>query len=207
MRKDYDLENYDDCESADDYEYKLRILKNKLTKSKKPLYCDNDCDEEWDGSVIEYPLTTNDESEYMRNKNSRKAFRNKELLLKKLREKFKIDEKCETFSEMLFRLIEEKRLKPSDCYKRANIDRRLLYKIKKNKYYMPLKDTVLAFSIALKLSLIETEIFLKSAGYAFCNNRITDVIVTEFIKRGRYSVDKINEYLYNWGQPLLGSDK
>ena len=73
----------------------------------------------------------------------------------------------ETFSQMLLRLIDERGLTDSQVYHRANVDRRHFSKIRNNPDYAPNKKTVLAFSIALELSLDETLDLLKTAGYSF----------------------------------------
>ncbi|MBE5785877.1 MAG: RNase III inhibitor, partial [Clostridiales bacterium] len=110
----------------------------------------------------------------------------------------------ESFSETLLRLIDKTGESDAAVYKRANIDRRHFSKIRNNPGYMPTKSTVLAFAVALKLSLAETKDLLSRAGYALSRSRKMDVIVEFFIRSGNYDIQTINQVLFQYDQPLLG---
>lgn len=110
----------------------------------------------------------------------------------------------ETFIQMLVRLINEKGYKDCDVYRRANIDRKLFSKICTDKDYYPEKKTIFALSIALNLSLAQTNELLNKAGYSLLNNSKLDVIVKYFIENNEYDIYTINNVLFYFQQPLLG---
>ena len=112
--------------------------------------------------------------------------------------------KDESFSEMLLRLITESGEKNSTIYNRANIDRRHFSKIVNHEDYQPSKQTVLAFAIALKLGFEKTKALLAAAGFTLSNANLADVIVSAFIENQIFDVILVNQILYKYKQPLLG---
>lgn len=111
-----------------------------------------------------------------------------------------IDQMEETFSQRLLRMISERGMTDSEAYTKAYVDRRHFSKIRNDDYYSPNKKTVLAFSIALELTLDEAKDLLACAGFALSRSSKVDIIVAYFLQNRIYDMFEINEILDAYGQ-------
>jgi hypothetical protein len=110
----------------------------------------------------------------------------------------------ETFQQRLFHLIDESGMDDVTVYKKANIDRKVFSRIRCKEDYKPKKKTALAFAIALKLDLEQTQDLLSRAELAFSPSNRFDLIVTYFITNKNYDIYEINAALFKYGEPILG---
>ena len=110
-----------------------------------------------------------------------------------------------SFSQALLSLIDARGLTDAEVYHRANLSRQLFSKIRSNADYRPTKPTAVALAMALGLTLLETRELLGRAGIALSRSSQFDVIVEFYISRGVYDVLLVNEALFAYDQPLLGS--
>lgn len=101
-----------------------------------------------------------------------------------------------SFSEKLMWWIRKKKRKPVEIYSAVGITKGHFAKIRNNVQYHPTKETVLAFVVALHLSMEEAADLLKRAGYALSDSCLADVIVAYFLEARRYNIDEVNEALY-----------
>ncbi len=111
----------------------------------------------------------------------------------------------EGFSRTLLKLIDQKGMTDVQCYKKANIDRKLFSKIRSDPAYKPSKTTAIALALALELSLPETQALLGRAGYTLSHSFLFDIIVEACIRKGVFNVLDVNELLFAYDQPLLGA--
>jgi O-acetyl-ADP-ribose deacetylase (regulator of RNase III) len=112
----------------------------------------------------------------------------------------------ESFAEMLRRyLIDRGIQKDSEIYKKANVSKDVWSKIVSIKDRVPSKRTAVAIAIALGLNTDQAKDLLLSAGYALSDAFLFDQIVTYSFENEIFDIYKINEILFKYEQPLLGS--
>lgn len=108
------------------------------------------------------------------------------------------------FVVTLLKLIDKKGITEVTCYKKANVSKQTWYKIMNDKDYKPSKNTVIAFAIALELTLKETQSLLATVGFTLSNSSKFDVIIEYFLLKGVYDIFLINETLFKFDQVCLG---
>lgn len=108
------------------------------------------------------------------------------------------------FAVTLVELIQRSGKKNSEIYKKANVDKKLFSKIINNVNYHPSKQTAVAFAIALKLNLEQTQDLIGRAGYTLTHSSRFDLIIEYFILKKQYNIFEINEVLFEFDEVLLG---
>ena len=109
----------------------------------------------------------------------------------------------DTFSQSLMYLIKTKKMKNSEVYKRAILDKKVFSKIKNDINYHPNKLTALCLCIGAKLNLDESTDLLARAGYALspCDKR--DIIFSYFIENEIYDMIELDIQLEEHGLPCI----
>ena len=110
-----------------------------------------------------------------------------------------------SFSQAVLSLIDERGLTDAAVYKKANLSRQVFSKLRKDDGYRPAKPTAVALAIALELDMDQTRELLQRAGYALSTASTFDAIVRYYIERHSYDIVAINQMLFAFDQPLLGS--
>ncbi|HKL56838.1 MAG TPA: RNase III inhibitor, partial [Sphaerochaeta sp.] len=64
---------------------------------------------------------------------------------------------------------------------------------------------VIAFALSLQLNRSQTSDLLESAGFCLSHSYLSDIIIEYYIENRLYDIHTINETLFAYKQPLLGS--
>ena len=98
-----------------------------------------------------------------------------------------------SFCESMLKIIDEKGLKDSAVYKKADIDRRLFSKMRSDLEYHPSKNTATRICLALELDIVQTELLLETAGYSLSLSDTSDLVVRYFIEHEIFDIISVNE--------------
>jgi hypothetical protein len=112
---------------------------------------------------------------------------------------------AKSFSEVLFEFIDASGLGDAEVYKKAQLPRQMMSKIKCVPNYLPSKQNICAFAIALELTVDQTNELLSSAGYVLSRSFEFDRIIEDAIVHGNYDIFNINEKMYELGISWLGA--
>ena len=112
---------------------------------------------------------------------------------------------AKSFSEVLFGFIDASGLGDAEVYKKAQLPRQMMSKIKCVPNYLPSKQNICAFAIALELNVEQTNELLSSAGYVLSRSFEFDRIIEDAIVHGNYDIFTINEKMYELGISWLGA--
>ena len=107
------------------------------------------------------------------------------------------------FQTLLFKYIDERKLKDSDVYNKVNIDRRLFSKIRSDASYHPSKETIILLGLSLELSEDDIISLLESASYSLPKNNYFDLIIRFCFINKIYKLDEVNELLYDYNCKCL----
>ena len=98
----------------------------------------------------------------------------------------------ETFTQMLLRFMEERKISRPELYTDACMDRKLVSKILKHEDYQPKKYTAVRLALGLRLSLEETKTLLEAAGFVLSHSIQKDCVISDCIARDKKEVWQVN---------------
>ncbi len=114
-----------------------------------------------------------------------------------------LPKKEKTFQVRLLELIDASGESDPAVYKRANLDRKLFAKIRKDENYKPSRKTAAALALALRLSLDDAADLLSRAGIALSPSSSFDLILRYCFEHGIYDIMEVNAILFEFDQETL----
>ena len=109
----------------------------------------------------------------------------------------------QTFCQMLFSLIDQKKFTDVQVYKRAGLDRKYFSKLRSDINYKPKKKVVCALALALELDNATCKKLVKKAGYILTSASKFDLVIRYCIENQIYDLMKVNEMLFDMGLETL----
>lgn len=108
-----------------------------------------------------------------------------------------------SYNDYINHLIEVSRLKNNIIYKRMNIDKRTLYRLKNSLKYNPSKDMLIKLGLALNISESDMDYLLSLKGYTLSNTNYFDLIIRFCFINHIYDIYKVNDLLMEYHCKLL----
>lgn len=108
-----------------------------------------------------------------------------------------------SYNDYINHLIEISGLKNNIIYKRMNIDKRTLYRLKNSLKYNPSKDMLIKLGLALNISESDMDYLLSLKGYTLSNTNYFDLIIRFCFINHIYDIYKVNDLLMEYHCKLL----
>ena len=112
-----------------------------------------------------------------------------------------------SFSETLFKFIDDRHINEVKLYQHVMVSRSVFSKIRSSDAYQPDKDTVFKFAIGLRLNLEEGITFLASAGFNFKLSSNRDLIIRHSLEVGKFDLLMVDQLLIEFKEKPLFSEK
>lgn len=104
------------------------------------------------------------------------------------------------FADALLSLIDEKGLKDSEVYRRADVSRSVFGNMKNGHFS---KGTAIALALTLELGLEDTQSLLRKGRFVLSESYTFDKVIIYCINHKIYDTDDVNYLLHETGQPIL----
>lgn len=108
-------------------------------------------------------------------------------------------------SDYLADMLEKKKLEKKNVIRDAGLERKYGYEIFRGSQKKPSKDKVLALCFAMHLTCDETQELLKKTDYPLLYPKIERDSAILFGLINGWSLDKMNDFLYEKGYPVIES--